>query len=278
MNTSPAPTPTPSSETPRPLLPGPLGGLQVLVEALLAAIRPPTLWMAAVPFCLNLLLGIALVWGASSWWPAFTRDLPAAAGWLDWFKAGLIHLQVFLTALGTRIGTMFAAFVVSLLLVEPLCGLLGITDRLVLYQLTALTPGTSVPPVPLATMIRRSLLAVSIGLFLQVPALLASLFSFGLGFIPFLGPLISLPLGLFGWVLAGVLQAWNLLDYPFSLAGLRIRDRLAFVAGNPGKVLGLGLPLAFCSLFLLPVVLPVGVIAATRLFVKIRTPGNAPSA
>lgn len=259
---------TPPSVVTSKLARGPLGGFQVLIEALFIAIRPPALMLAIIPFCLNILLLLGCVWGFSYAWPEATIATGAGGGLWGWFSAFLANLKTIVTAIGARLGTVLGAIVASLLLVEPACNLLGITDRLVLTQRNVLLPSARwAPPTFLATL-RRSMAAICIGLFFQLPAVMASLFALGFGLIPFFGQMIALPFGLAAWCFAGTVQAWNLLDYPFSLAGLRTRDRLTWILRHLPQVLGMGIPLAFCSVFLLPVVLPVGVIAASRLYLK----------
>lgn len=65
--------------------------------------------------------------------------------------------------------------------------------------------------------------------------------------------------------------AWGLFDYPMTLRGIGVRDRLAFINRHAGPVLGFGV--AFALGFWLPccavLLLPVGVIAATRLYWQI---------
>jgi len=273
MTNPSTPTPTTSPIVPAPgLAPGPIGGLQVLLEALFIAIRPPALTLAIIPFCLNVLLLLVLVWGFSYAWPETTIATSGGGGIWAWAGAFLTNLKTLATAIGARLGTVLGAIVASLLLVEPACNLLGITDRLVLTQRNALRPSADWTPPPFLAALRRSMAAVCVGLFLQVPAVMASLFALGFGLIPFFGQVIALPFGLAAWCLAGTVQAWNLLDYPFSLAGLRTRDRLSWLLRHPLQVLGMGIPLAFCSVFLLPIVLPVGVIAASRLYLKSESP------
>lgn len=66
--------------------------------------------------------------------------------------------------------------------------------------------------------------------------------------------------------------AWGLFDYPLTLRGIRARERFGFVMQHFSVVLGFGL--AFTLVFWLPcfgiLMLPVGVIAATRLYWQIR--------
>jgi uncharacterized protein involved in cysteine biosynthesis len=61
--------------------------------------------------------------------------------------------------------------------------------------------------------------------------------------------------------------AWNLLDYPLSLRGIGARARLRLLRRHPAPVLGFGLAFALASC--VPgagfILLPIGVVAATRL-------------
>jgi CysZ protein len=65
--------------------------------------------------------------------------------------------------------------------------------------------------------------------------------------------------------------AWGLFDYPLTLRGIPARQRMAFVKRHVGLVLGFGT--AFALVFWVPccgiVMLPVGVVAATRLLWEI---------
>lgn len=71
--------------------------------------------------------------------------------------------------------------------------------------------------------------------------------------------------------------AWGLFDYPLTLRGVPARQRLAFVNRQAGVVLGFGA--GFALVFWLPccgiLLLPVGVVAATRLLWEMER--NAPS-
>jgi uncharacterized protein involved in cysteine biosynthesis len=80
---------------------------------------------------------------------------------------------------------------------------------------------------------------------------------------PFLSPVL-VPARLFAVALS---LAWNLLDYPLTLRGVRMRQRLRFIRTHIAAVFGFGL--AFAILFWIPLaavlLLPLGVMAATRL-------------
>jgi CysZ protein len=97
------------------------------------------------------------------------------------------------------------------------------------------------------------------------------------------GLVLALPLWLLYWALAALLPgaglvlfplqvlplalglAWNLLDYPLTLRGIRVRQRWALLRSRPAPILGFGAGLAL--LFWIPgaalVLLPAGVVAAT---------------
>jgi uncharacterized protein involved in cysteine biosynthesis len=70
--------------------------------------------------------------------------------------------------------------------------------------------------------------------------------------------------------------AWGLFDYPLTLRGIGVRQRVAFVVRHAGVVLGFGS--AFALVFWLPccgiVMLPVGVAAATRLLWELERSGQ----
>jgi CysZ protein len=98
--------------------------------------------------------------------------------------------------------------------------------------------------------------------------------------IALLGPvwllvwLISLPVPALGLLLLPVeallvalALAWNLLDYPLTLRGIRARSRLAMLRRHAGPVLGFGLSFALVSWvpFAGLLLLPAGVVGATRL-------------
>lgn len=75
---------------------------------------------------------------------------------------------------------------------------------------------------------------------------------------------VTLPLG---FVATSLGLAWNLLDYPLTLRGVRLRERLRFVASHKGATLGFGL--GYAALSLVPccglLMLPVGAVAASDL-------------
>lgn len=90
--------------------------------------------------------------------------------------------------------------------------------------------------------------------------------------LPFLAPLL-LPIKLLA---VGVSLAWNLLDYPLTLRGIPVGQRIRFIRANLAAVAGFGV--VFAALFWVPLaavaLLPLGVIGATRLVWQMGDPND----
>ncbi len=159
-------------------------------------------------------------------------------------------------------------------LVAILAGALGALLAL------AITPPLSAPALEHIVSARERSLGVPdrqpIGLFAEMAfGLKAQLFAAGFA-VPTLAVLwaidllfppaaiVTVPLKL---VVVSAALSWNLLDYPLTLRGVRLRDRLRLMAAHKAAILGFGL--AFAALFWLPcfqvLMLPVGVAAAAEL-------------
>lgn len=112
----------------------------------------------------------------------------------------------------------------------------------------------------------RGLRVTLAGLAVSLP-LLAALLLLDLVFPPAM--LVTVPLK---FVVGAMVVAWDLLDYPFGLRGMRVRERLRYIRSNFRAVLGFG---ACASLVLfipgigLLVLLPLGVAGATHLVVAV---------
>ena len=80
-------------------------------------------------------------------------------------------------------------------------------------------------------------------------------------------------------LLAALSVAWNLFDYPLTLRGIGARQRFELMKRNIGVVLGFGT--AFALVFWLPccsvVMLPIGVVAATKLVWEIQSEPPPPA-
>lgn len=153
-----------------------------------------------------------------------------------------------------------AAFLVATALAQPLSGFA--LDALSTRQEEALGGPRREGPAFLPALL-GSLKVTLLGLLVGLPTLL------GLAALSFAVPplaVVTVPLKV---VVVGLLAAWDLLDYPLSLRAMSVRARLSFIAEHFGAVLGFGVSVAL--MLLVPGVglflLPVGVVAATRLVV-----------
>lgn len=79
------------------------------------------------------------------------------------------------------------------------------------------------------------------------------------------------------FVVSALLVAWDLLDYPLGMRGVRVRDRISWVFSHFWPVFGFGA--AAAALMLVPgvalILLPIGVCGASRLVVEIDRAGAA---
>jgi hypothetical protein len=218
--------------------------------------RPAALPFALVPmfwFCALSALG---VWASLHWaLPAVQSALPTPEGDLGqlavkavaWVAVGLV----------AAIGVALALFLAPPLSAPAL-------ERLVTLVETDLgVPART--PLGWAQEMWVGLKASVCGLLLFAPVLAL------LSLIDFVFPpaaLLTVPVRV---AIASLWLAYTLFDYPQSLRGYRIRERLRLVRVGFSGVLGFGL--ACSALFWLPcatpLVLPAGVIAATKLFWRI---------
>lgn len=118
----------------------------------------------------------------------------------------------------------------------------------------------------------RSLRVTMAGLLVGGPVLVA------LALLSLLVPpaaIVTVPLKI---AVSALVVAWDLLDYPFGLRRMRVRERLAWMRQNLSAVLLFGLTAA--GLLLIPVLgllmLPCGVAGATELVVRVER-GKLPS-
>jgi uncharacterized protein involved in cysteine biosynthesis len=224
-------------------------------------LRSPRAWpFALVPSLLFGVLELAFV--ALAWLYLRPRVTQAVAGasWLEWI--GIEALQravpelaslgaVLLAAwLGWRLSAPLASALSSPAL-ERLVGIteaeLGAPERAPLGFLSELGCGA------------RSML---LGLALTVPLEVA------LTLLELLIPPVSVVTTPGKFLLGALGVAWGLFDYPLTLRGMRARERFSFMIRHLSVVLGFGI--AFALVFLVPcfgtLMLPVGVVAATRLY------------
>jgi CysZ protein len=156
---------------------------------------------------------------------------------------------------------LLVAFILAFSLAQPLSGFA--LEAIVRRQERALG-GRTWPDQPFlhgaVRSLRVSLTALAIGLpILGVLALVTF-------FAPPAG-VVTVPLK---FVVTGLLAAYDFLDYPFSVRGAGVRERIAFMRIEIWAVLGFGLSIA--AVLLVPgiglLLLPFGVAGATRMVVE----------
>jgi len=229
-------------------------GVRALFGGVGFIITTPSAWgWALIPVVVATVLfggtGALAIWGGNELSHRLISDPTGGT----WSAVGMWTLRVLLWAIG-----IVLAFVVAISLAQPLSGFA--LDAIARKQEVALG-GRSWPDQPFLTgalrSLRVTLTALAIGLpILGVLALITVLF-------PPAG-VVTIPLK---FLVTGVLAAYDLLDYPLSLRGHSVSDRLVFIRKNFPAVLGFGA--ATAALLLIPgvglLLLPFGVAGATRL-------------
>jgi CysZ protein len=219
-------------------------------------------WRAAIPALMALALtaGLALA------------GIHFALPWAHRLFGDGLAEEVFAVALVALV--IVVAFMLALALARPLSG--WALDGVVREQQRALAaPGGPLPLAPagasghvsMGQSVAASLLALAAG----VPPLV------GLTAIGWLFPPAAIVTAPLGGVIAALLLAWDLLEYPLSIQGMPPAERARWCLRNFGSVLGFGL--AAAAFFAIPVVgwlaFPFGVAGATRLAMRERR-GTSP--
>lgn len=231
------------------------GGARTLFSAFRRVAGTPTCWpYALVPsLVLTLLAGTAVASVFAYARPALDSALGTVTS-VEWFN----ELLVWVAVLGSALLSIFAALIITTPLSAPAL------ERLVAQTERAL----GVPeraPLGFVREMWCGLRAQAAPLLWTVPAWLALLLVDAVA--PFLAPLTFALRA----VLTSVGVAWALFDYPLTLRGVGIRQRLSLLRRCAKPVLGFGA--AFALLFWLPccgiAFLGVGVVGATELLVKL---------
>lgn len=237
--------------------PGFSAGLRSVVDGFSTLASRPALWpFALVPTLVWIALNGACVYAALSWLEPFvSRELPQATTWYGEIGTSLVAWLV--TALA-----VFAGVFLALALAPPLSA--PALERLV----SDVERDLGVAPRTEIGFLREmwcGLKALAAGLSASAPALLV-LLVVDVVFPP--AGAVTTPLK---FVIGALALAWSLFDYPLTLRGVGVRERFALFRANKAPVLGFGV--AFGGLFWLPccgvVLLPVGVVAGTRLLYRI---------
>ncbi|MBW2453830.1 MAG: EI24 domain-containing protein [Deltaproteobacteria bacterium] len=228
-------------------------GLRCLFGGIGWLVTHPNAWaLAAVPLIIGIVATAALAFGSIGWVPDLIADLigPTTSTWAG---VGVVVLKILATALALVVGCLLA-FAVA----QPLAG--PALEGLVRQQERDLGAPTR-EPTSWVRDIGRALLSVVVGYGFGLPAiLLLVLISL---FVP-VAAIIAVPLEL---LVAACTIAWDLCDFPMSVRGVPIGERVRTIASHGGAVLGFSLGLALAGLVpcLLFFLLPAGVVGATRL-------------
>jgi len=249
-----------------PKKPGFMRGLKALFGGLGWLITTPGAWpLAMVPFLIALLLMVGLGYATYAYVPGLVD------GWLGqndaWYATvGATLLKVVAVLLGWILSALTGFGLAQPISGPALEGLVRKKER----ELGA----PERPKSALATEIWRSLQSLLVGYAIGLPTL-ALLFLLSL-FVP-AASVVLFPLKL---VVAASMAAWDLCDYPLSVRGVSVGERVGTLRRHKGAVLGFGLGLALAGLIplMLFLLLPAGVVGATRLLHEIEVyEGQPPS-
>lgn len=253
LSASPAPAPLALAERP-----GLRAGLWAVFDGYKYLFRTPDLWLLAfVPALVALLC--ALFFGVIA-----VKASPLLVAWLIKTPGTSALWSVLLVVVHILVTLLLLAFSLALALAlgKPLSG--PALERIV-RRVEADLGAPAWPEPSLLQDVWRSLQSTLVAFVATAPLLvLLSLLSF------FFAPavVITFPLQIAVTALGG---AWDFCDYPLSIRGVRVSERLHFVRRNWLSVLGFGLGLALLSLLpcSLVLVVPAGVIGAARLVVHL---------
>ncbi len=206
----------------------------------------------AMAVAVTALLGI----GAYAYVPLFVERLVGTpSGWLA--VIGLWLLKLLATLLAFVVAALIASAIAQTLAGPAL-------EKIVRKREQAL----GMPPraeVGFLVDVYRSLESTLVGLAVGMPPLLALFF---LSLVIPGGTVLLFPFEIMG---AAFTIAWDLCDYPLSLKGQVVRQRVATLWDYRTAVFGFAVPLAFAALLpcLLFLMLPMGVAGAAQLMVEI---------
>ncbi|MBI5517017.1 MAG: EI24 domain-containing protein [Deltaproteobacteria bacterium] len=222
-----------------------LGGARFIVT------KPANWPLAAVPVGVLFALGSAL--GGLGLWLVAHEAQQLFQGGSAWMAVGRWVFRVLASLVA-----LLVAFLVGVSLAQPLSGVA--LETLARRQEAALG-GRAWPEAPFLPSFWRGLRVNLTGLALGTP-LLAALLVVGL-LVP-VAAVVTVPLK---FLVSSVLVGWDLIDYPLSVRGWRVRDRWRWIRAHRWPFLGFGM--ACAALLLIPglglLLLPVGAAGATRL-------------
>lgn len=254
-----------SVASPQPLRPAPsrridlafLDGAFAIVRGARFLWTTPRSWpLAAVPIAVCAILCVLSIAGSIHYIPRLISALwPGLENALGSFGAGALRFIGIL--LGAVLGVFIATFVTPAISAPAL-------ERLVLLREREL----GLQPRPAAGFVREfwcALQAQLVALAFSVPLLCL------LWIVTLIAPpaaIVTMPLK---FAVLALSVAWSLLDYPLSLRGVPLSERLRRMRSHSARVLGFGLSIAVLfTVPLLPLVLlPAAVAAAAELGVQL---------
>jgi uncharacterized protein involved in cysteine biosynthesis len=240
-------------------------GVGALFRGVAFVVGTPSVWpWAMIPvFVATALFGGATalsVWGGNALVAWAIHDQGTAPSFLA--SLGLWTLHILAWTVG-----VILAFFVAMSLAQPLS---GFALEAVARRQEVARGGRHWPDQGFFSSAARSLRVSLTALAIGLPILGA------LAVVTFLFPpsaVVTIPLK---FVVTGLLAAYDLLDYPLSVRGHSVGDRMVFIRHNFGEVLGFGV--ATAALLLVPgmalFLLPFGVAGATSMVVS--ADGDAP--
>lgn len=238
--------------------PGFRAGLRSLFDGYRYLFRTPDIWpLAMIPVLVALVLagvfGVVLVKGALWLVVKYLSRDDTSTYWTIAF----VVIKVVAVLLGL-VAALFCAFALA----KPLSG--PALERIV----RRVSKDLGAPEWPEPTLVQdvlRSLQSTLVALVFTLPILIPLVV---IGLVVPMAAFVTTPLQ---FVVAALGAAWDFCDYPLSIRGTRVSDRIEFVRRNIRAVVGFGLGLGLLTLLpcSLVIVLPAGVIGAAHLMVTL---------
>jgi CysZ protein len=244
-----------TSAVPHTRKPGFFAGIRAFFQGMGFIVGTPAVWgYSLVPALIALTLFLVFATAGVIWVTQTVHETVGPSGML-----ALVGTYLLDGILG--LVTVLVALLVGTALAQPLSGFA--LDAIVRKQ--ALTMGRKLWPTQKGLgPIFRSLRVTLTALVIALPLL------GGLTLTTFLFPpswIVTFPLKL---LVSGMMLAWDFLDYPFSLRGLGVRQRVRWIGQNFLAITGFAVTAA--TAMLIPglglLLLPMGVAGASRLVVE----------
>jgi CysZ protein len=254
-----APGPGPAATAQAPLLkrPGFWAGLVAFFSGFGFLMATPGVWLPAmVPVTIAIVLSSGLGYGAYRVVPGWIAGaIGPTTSTLGGFAAALAEVTATLLAI-------MAALLIGFALAQPLSS--PALERIVRRREASLGAPTW-PPTSILEDVLRSIQSVLVSSVFGLP-LLGVLFLADL-LIPG-AMVVTFPLKI---LVTAMLIAWDLCDYPLSLRGIPVLQRVSLIGRYLWPMLGFGVGLSLLSILpcMLLLVLPAGVAGATRLVCEI---------